>query len=131
MIKIILVDDHSIFRDGVKLWIENEGMGEVIAEASNGAEFIHTLQTLTPDLVIMDISMPVMDGIEATKKAVTLQPGIKILGITMHNDRNKYNDMILAGAKGFILKTSGKFEFEKAIQTVLSGNVFITNNIDL
>lgn len=129
MIKIILVDDHALFREGIKLWIENVGIGEVIAEASNGLELIDLLRLHTPDLVIMDFEMPIMGGIDATKMAIALQPDIKILGITMQNDMNRYIDMILAGAIGFMLKTSGKDEFEKAIRAVVQGECYFSEDL--
>lgn len=77
----------------------------------------------------MDIEMPLMGGIDATKMAIKLQPDIKILGITLQNDMNKYIDMILAGAIGFMLKTSGKDEFEKAIKSVVIGECYFSEDL--
>ncbi len=129
MMKIILVDNHTMFREGMKLWIENVGLGEVIAEASNGYEFIDLLRIMTPDLVIMDFELPLMNGVEATKFALKIQPEIKILGITLQNDLDKYIEMILAGAIGFMLKTSGKDEFEKAIKSVVMGECYFSEDL--
>lgn len=129
MKKIIIVDDHSLFREGIKLMLESNGFGEVIAEAENGSEFLEKLKTHKPDLVIMDIEMPVMNGCDATKKALELFPDLKILVLTMLNDRENYQDMINAGALGFVLKTSGKKEFEKAIETVLTGESYFSNDL--
>ena len=129
MNKIIIVDDHSLFREGIKLLIENEGLGEVIAEAENGAIFLDLLQTVIPDLVIMDIEMPVMDGLEATQQALKLYPGLKILVLTMLNQKANYFDMVNAGALGFVLKTSGKQEFEKAINTIMQGESYFSNDL--
>jgi len=129
MNKIIVVDDHSLFREGIKLLIENEGLGEVIAEAENGQVLLDLLKTLQPDLVIMDIEMPVMGGLEATRKALMIRPNLKILVLTMLNDKANYYDMITAGAIGFVLKTAGKQEFEKAINSISNGESYFSNDI--
>jgi len=129
MNKIILVDDHSLFREGIKLLIENEGIGEIVAEAENGEVFLQKLQVIQPDLVIMDIEMPVMNGLEATKKALALYPDLKILILTMLNEKSNYIDLVNAGALGFVLKTSGKIEFEKAIQAIAEGGNYFSNDI--
>jgi len=129
MNKIIIVDDHSLFREGIKLLIENEGFGEVIAEAENGKLFIDLLETLNPDLVIMDIEMPVMNGLEATINALKMRPDLKVLVLTMLSEKANYLDMLNAGAMGFVLKTSGKQEFEKAINAIMSGESYFSNEL--
>jgi len=118
-----------MFREGMKLLIETEGMGEVIAEAENGQEFLLLLEKYNPDLVLMDIEMPVMGGLEATTKAIALRPNLKILVLTMLSKKNNYTDMINAGAIGFVLKTSGKQELEKAIKTVIGGDSYFSNEL--
>ncbi|MDD2284535.1 MAG: response regulator transcription factor [Paludibacter sp.] len=129
MNKIIIVDDHALFREGIKLLIENEGLGEVVAEAENGQVLLDLLGTLQPDLVIMDIEMPVMGGLEATRKALMIRPGLKILVLTMLNDKANYFEMTNAGATGFVLKTAGKQEFEKAIKTIIKGESYFSNDV--
>lgn len=129
MNKIMLVDDHSLFREGIKLLIENEGLGEVIAEAENGKEFLDLLKTHNPDLVIMDIEMPVMGGLEATRKGLEMRPGLKILALTMLNEKANYVEMTNAGVIGFVLKTSGKQEFEKAIKAISQGENYFSNEL--
>lgn len=129
MNKIIIVDDHSLFREGIKLLIENEGFGKVIAEAENGQVFLDLISTHKPDLVIMDIEMPVMGGFEATKKALKIQPDLKILVLSMLSGKTNYFDMINAGAMGFVLKTSGKQEFEKAINAIMNGESYFSNEL--
>jgi DNA-binding NarL/FixJ family response regulator len=129
MNKIIIVDDHSLFREGIKLLIENEGIAEVIAEAENGLVFLDLLTSLTPDLVIMDIEMPVMDGLEATEKALKIRPDLKILVLTMLSEKANYFDLVNAGALGFVLKTSGKQEFERAINTIMNGGSYFSNEL--
>ena len=127
--KIIIVDDHLMFRDGMKYLIETEGMGEIIAEATNGQEFLKLLEIYDPDLVLMDLEMPVMGGIEATKKALELRPNLKILVLTMLGMKNNYTEVINAGVKGFIFKTSGKQELEKAIKTINNGGTYFSNEL--
>lgn len=124
--QIILVDDHPLFREGIKLLIEKENIGEVIAEAENGTEFLKLLEKLKPDLVLMDIAMPEMDGYEATKLAINKYPGLKILAISMFSDKENYENMISAGTMGFVLKTSGKNELEKAIKNVAKGESYFS-----
>lgn len=129
MNKIIVVDDHALFREGIKLLIENEGLGEVIAEAENGQMLLDLLKTLQPDLVIMDIEMPVMGGLEATHKALQIHPELKVLVLTMLNDKANYFDMTNAGVSGFVLKTAGKQEFEKAINAIIRGECYFSNDV--
>ncbi len=129
MNKIIIVDDHALFRQGIKLLIENENFGEVIAEAKNGKEFLDLLEIHHPDVVLMDIEMPVMDGLEATKLAMKMRPDLKILVLTMLSEKENYSDMVNAGALGFMLKTSGKAEFEKALQAVNNGDSYFSNEL--
>ncbi|MBN2519582.1 MAG: response regulator transcription factor [Bacteroidales bacterium] len=127
--KIIIVDDHDIFRDGIKSLLSFEGIAEVIAEAKNGKEFIDLLDNHSPDIVMMDIDMPVMNGIEATRLALTKKPQLNILVFTMFGEENYYYQMIEAGAKGFLLKSSSKSELEKAIHEVYTGQSYFSNDL--
>lgn len=129
MNKIIVVDDHALFREGIKLLIENEGLGKVIAEAENGQVLLEMLETLEPDLVIMDIEMPVMGGLEATRKALQIRPELRVLVLTMLNDKANYFEMTDAGVSGFVLKTAGKQEFERAINTIIRGACYFSNDV--
>ena len=124
--KIIIVDDHALFREGMKLMIEAEEIGEVIGEAENGQAFLDLLDKSIPDLVLMDIEMPVMDGMEATIKALALKASLKILMITMTGRKHDFEDMINAGARGFVLKTAGKLVIENAIKTVMAGDSYFS-----
>lgn len=127
--KIILVDDHLLFREGIKLLIETEGMGVVISEASNGQAFLDLLETQDPDIVLMDIEMPVMGGIEATEIAISRKPGLKILLVTMLDMLNDYAKLINIGAMGCVLKSAGKIELENAIKTVINGQSYFSNEL--
>ncbi|HEY3390885.1 MAG TPA: response regulator transcription factor, partial [Prolixibacteraceae bacterium] len=109
---IIIVDDHMIFRQGLKSLITIENIATVIAEASNGIEFIELLSHHKPDLVLMDIDMPHMNGMDATRKAMEMMPDLKIIAFTRFGDEDYYYKMIDLGVKGFILKSSGINELE-------------------
>ena len=104
-IKAILVDDHPVFREGIKFLISTKNFVDVVAEANNGKEFLNILPNFTPDIILMDIDMPEMNGIEATKKAMEKNPSLNILALTMFGDQIYYQKMIQAGVKGFLLKT--------------------------
>jgi DNA-binding NarL/FixJ family response regulator len=127
--KIILVDDHIIFREGIKALLTIEGIADVIGEASDGIAFLSLLDKLEPDLVLMDIAMPVMNGIEATKKAIERKPDLKILTLTLFGEEEYYNKMIKAGVKGFIQKKSDIAELKQAIATVTEGNDYFSSGI--
>jgi DNA-binding NarL/FixJ family response regulator len=126
---IIIVDDHLIFRQGLKSLITIENIATVMAEASNGKEFIELLSHQKPDLVLMDIDMPHMNGFEATRLALELQPELKIIVFTMFGDEDYYYRMIDLGVKGFILKSSGISELEKAIREVMLGESYFSNEL--
>ena len=126
---IIIVDDHLIFRQGLKSIISIENIANVIGEASNGLELLKLLTNLKPDLVLMDIDMPHMNGLDATEKAMELMPELKIIAFSMFSDEEYYYKMIDRGVKGFILKTSGIKELENAIQNVMSGDSYFSNEL--
>ena len=126
--KIILVDDHQIFRQGIKNLIRFENMGTVIAEASDGVEFIQLLTDHDPDLVLMDIDMPGLNGIDTTRKALKIKPDLRILAVTMFAKEDYLYQMIEAGAIGFILKSAGIYELEKAIHLGLKGEKYFSFN---
>ena len=127
--KIILVDDHQMFREGIKFLLSGMDDVEVIGEAFDGVQFIKLLETGRPDIVLMDISMPNMNGIEATHKALQLYPDLKIIVLSMYGDEGYYYNMIQAGAKGFILKKSGSTELTSAIKTVMEGGEYFSNEL--
>jgi DNA-binding NarL/FixJ family response regulator len=126
---LIIVDDHLIFRQGLKSLINLESIATVIGEASNGLEFIELLSHLKPDLVLMDIDMPHMNGMEATKKALEMFPDLKIIAFTMFGDEEYYYKMIDLGVKGFLLKSCGINELEKAIQDIMMGESYFSNEL--
>jgi DNA-binding NarL/FixJ family response regulator len=107
--RILIVDDHTLFRDGLKMLINHEADMEVVGEAENGQQAIESARGLQPDVILMDVKMPVMDGIEATRRILAEMPGIKILALSMYSGDGFNTGMMRAGALGFILK-GGEFE---------------------
>lgn len=129
MIKLIIVDDHKMVRAGLKKVLVSDKVADVIAEASNGIELMELLKNHKPDLLLMDVSMPEMDGIESTKKALELIPDLKILIISTYTDEEHCLKMIEAGAKGFVQKEAGIDELKKAILEISAGKTFYSPDI--
>ena len=117
--KIIIVDDHPLFREGLKLLIEMEGLGQVIAAAENGQVFLDLLKVMDPDLVLMDIEMPVMDGIEAVTIAKEIYPDVHFLMLTVFDDDEKLFEAIKAGASGYLLKDEKVANIVMAITEII------------
>lgn len=128
-IKILIVDDHEIFRMGVKLFLGKFMYVELIGEASNGNEFIDFLDTNSPDIVLLDVEMPELNGIEAASIAIKKQPFLKIIALTAHSNDEYVQSMIDLGAKGFLIKNISKETLEKAIQTVHNGGNYYSEEL--
>ena len=126
---VSIVDDHELFRDGLKLVLSQLNPVFKISEAANGQEFLKSLEMQVPDIVLMDINMPVLNGRETTKRALEMYPDLKIIAVTMYGEENFYMQMIEAGVKGIILKKAGKYELEQAIHEVLDGGNFFSQEI--
>ena len=127
--KVMIVEDHAIFREGLKRVISEMDDVELIGEAENGAMFLEMLKKATPDVVLMDIQMPVMDGIEATEKALKIDPSLKILVISMFGEEEYVYSMVEKGVSGFILKTSGIQDLERAIKKISNGQQYYSEEI--
>ncbi|MEZ5107112.1 MAG: response regulator transcription factor [Draconibacterium sp.] len=128
-ISICIVDDHTLFRNGLKLLLSTLNFIGEIFEANNGEEFVNGLKNNPVDIALLDIEMPIMNGIEAAKRAKEIQPSIKILALSMYSDKNYYLSMIDAGACGFLLKNSNFDEVEKAIIDVCNDKSYISIEI--
>src|SRR6056297_2921344 len=128
-IRLIIVDDHKMFRDGIKFILEEIENVEVVAEASNGEELLSILKVIKPDMILMDINMPVMNGIDATKKAFEIYPDMKILVLSMFGDEAYYNSMIDLGVQGFVLKDADIEELRDAIQRIADGNTYFSQDL--
>jgi DNA-binding NarL/FixJ family response regulator len=128
-IKLLIVDDHKIFRDGLKLLLGQFHFIGEIEEASDGKDFLDTLESGLPDLVLMDINMPVMGGIEATKEALKRYPELKIIVLTTFHDEDYVEQMMMAGVEGYMLKRSTPEEFEEALLKVRNGGNYFSDEI--
>jgi len=122
IISVIIADDHIIFRKGLATILNEIPSVKVVAETSNGHELLDVLKTKSADVILMDIKMPGMDGIEATKKVKNKYPETQIIALTMHEEIGYFNKMIEAGASGFLLKNTNKDQLEKAIYAVFAGD---------
>jgi len=129
MTRIIIVDDHRMFRESLRKILTIEKVAEVVAEAANGKEFLSLLDQHTPDLVLMDIAMPELNGIEATKLGIEKQPDLKVLCLSSFGDEKYYFNMVEAGAKGFVLKNAGINELENAIRDVANGGSWFSSEL--
>lgn len=123
-IKIIIADDHEIFRDGFKLMLSKQMDITLIGEAADGRELVELVKEKLPDLIITDIKMPIMDGIEAAKKVAALYPDMGIIGLSMFDEDDLIIDMLEAGAKGYLLKNANKEQILEAIKTVYNGDPY-------
>jgi len=128
-LKIIVVDDHKLFREGLKILLSNLEEVDEVLEAPDGEAFLNMLKTCHPDLVLMDIEMPRINGIEATARAIEMFPDLKILALSMYSDEEYFQKMVDAGVCGFLLKNSEFSEVKKAITSVLQGNNYFTEEI--
>ena len=125
-IRILLADDHGIVRKGLRLFLEqNPGM-EVVGEAADGREAVSLAEKLHPEVVIMDISMPTLNGVEATAQIVKNNPQVGVIILSMHSDEGYLVRTLTAGAKGYLLKDSAEADLIRAIQTVVKGRPFFS-----
>lgn len=129
-IKIVLVDDHQLFRDGLKNILNTKSNMNVIAEASNGREAVKVCSKLSPDVAILDVSMPDMNGLEATSQILNLNPNIKVIGLSMYSSKQFIEGMFKAGAFAYLLKDGDAEEFINAITTVMYGKKYLAKRID-
>lgn len=128
-LKIYIVDDHKLFREGLKLLLSTQEFVKHIYEASNGKEFVENLSLTDCDIVLMDIEMPGMNGIEATEAALRLKPGLKVIVLSMYGDEQYYYKMVDAGVKGFVLKNSGIEKVIEAISRVAVGENYFSEEL--
>lgn len=129
MIRVLVVDDHAILRDGIRSILESQEDVIVVGEASDGAEALEFVSKLLPDIVLMDISMPNTNGLEATRLIKERFPQVKVLILTQHDNREYIAPALGAGASGYVLKRSGRREMLNALRQVHEQGVFLTSNI--
>jgi two-component system response regulator NreC len=124
-IRVVIADDHTIVRSGLNLLMSSEKGIEVVGEASDGASAVDQVQELQPDVVLMDIGMPGLNGLDATRKIKELAPEVSILVLTMHRSEEYFFQMLEAGASGYILKGAETSDLIRAVRSVARGDVFI------
>ena len=124
-IRVLIADDHTIVRSGVHLLLESEADIEVVGEALNGLEALAQAENLQPDVILMDISMPEMDGLEATRQVKLRWPAINVLMLTMHRSDEYFFEALKVGASGYILKAADTDELVNAVRVVGQGEVFL------
>ena len=125
-IKILLADDHKILRNGLSALIEKQENLELIGEVENGQKAVQLTCELKPDIVIMDIIMPDLNGIEATQQIIAKTTGVKVIALSVHSDKRFVAGMLKAGASGYLLKENTFEELVKAVHTVIEGNIYIS-----
>jgi two-component system response regulator NreC len=125
-IRILLADDHKIVRDGLRALLKNQSGMEVIAEAGDGRSTVQMVQELLPNVVIMDIAMPDMNGIEATRQITATAPNVKIVALSMHSDKRFVAEMLKAGASGYLLKDCAFEELDNAIRAVIANRIYLS-----
>lgn len=130
MINVLIADDHQMFIDGLKALLRDIPGIKVVGEASNGKEAIDHCQKNPVDIVIMDVNMPEMDGVEATKALFKKNKGLKVLGLSMHRDRHFIADMLKSGASGYILKNTGKKDLVEAIHSLYKGETYVSEEVN-
>lgn len=128
-IRVLLADDHKIVRDGLRALIERHDGMQVVAEAETGREALILARKHNPNVVIMDISMPDLNGIDATRQILEEVPGVKVIALSMHSDRQFVDGMLRAGVSGYLLKDCAADELIQCIQIVLSGRVWLSPGI--
>jgi len=127
--RIMLADDHKMIRDGLRALIEKHKSMEIVGEAADGKTAVQMVKKLSPEVVVIDIGMPDLNGIEATRQITALKCKPKVIGLSMHADRRYVAQMLKAGASGYILKDSAFEELARAIQTVVKGQTYLSPQI--
>lgn len=129
MTRVLLVDDHKILREGLRTLLEQEDDIHIIGEADNGRASVKLASELAPDLVIMDLAMPDLNGIDATRRITEADPNARVLALSMHSDGRYVRGMLQAGARGYILKDCAAEELTRAIRTVMAGQLYVSPGV--
>ncbi len=129
-VRVILADDHKIMREGIHALLENEPGIEVIGEADGGETAVRLTREHKPDVVIMDITMPDLSGIEATRRILADMPEVKIIALSMHSDRRFVREMLAAGAAGYLLKDAAYEELRNALNAVRHNQTYLSPSLD-
>mgnify|MGYP000962199530 CR=1 FL=1 len=129
MIKVLLAEDHTIVRKGLRSLLDGEADIYVVGEAENGQQAVEKTQLLLPDVVLMDITMPVLNGLEATRQIKSLHPSIKVVVLTVHSTQEYVFQILQAGGSGYVLKQAAVSELIQAIRAVFQGDSFLSPSI--
>ncbi|MHC4855324.1 MAG: response regulator [Planctomycetota bacterium] len=127
--KVLLVDDHEIMREGISALLRRYSEFEVVGQAADGRRALEMASQLKPDIIIMDVGMPNLNGVDATKQLLSMNPELKIMALSTHSDGAIVAKMIKAGAKGYILKESAFEELVEGLNTLQDGRTFLCNKI--
>lgn len=127
---ILLADDHELFREGLKSLLEAECDFSVIGTAGNGLDAVRLTKELAPDVVVMDVAMPLLNGIEATRRISALKNGSRVIALSMHDDLRFVSEMMCVGARGYLLKDCALLEMCDGIRTVLDGSIALSRKIN-
>jgi DNA-binding NarL/FixJ family response regulator len=126
---IVLADDHAMMRGGIRSILEHSDSVVIVGEAANGREAIELASKLAPDVVLIDISMPDLNGVEATRRIHAIDPKIAVIALSMHSDARYVTGMLDAGARGYLLKTCDAAELVRAIEAVRRGKLYVTSDV--
>jgi DNA-binding NarL/FixJ family response regulator len=129
LIRVVLADDHSVVRQGLRAWLERSGYIQVVGEAADGREAVAMAEELQPDVVVMDIAMPMLNGIDATAQIMRRNPETKVIILSMHADESYILRALGAGAKGYLLKESTEADVLPAVRSVTDGKPYFTPSI--
>ena len=124
--RILLVDDHAVVRQGFKMILGAQSDMEIVGEAANGREAVELAAQLKPDIVVMDVAMPELNGIEATRRVIASDPHTRVIALSMHKDSVYVREILRAGARGYLLKDSGADDLVKAIRAVAGGESYLS-----
>ncbi len=128
-VKVVIADDHTLMRSGLKLMLTNQPDISVVGEAADGAEALKLVEALRPDIVLLDVSMPEMNGLECMKRIREIDAAVKVILLTMHEDIRYLKEGFAAGASGYVLKKAADDVLYEAIRTVRAGEVFVQNSM--
>jgi DNA-binding NarL/FixJ family response regulator len=127
--RILIADDHDVVRSGLRVLLHSFPDFSVVGEASNGEEAVRLALERKPDVILMDISMPVMDGIEATTRILAQHPDSRVIILSVHEDEEYVHQILMAGARGYVLKNAGRKDIARAVRTAVSGERFFSPGI--
>ncbi len=128
-IRILLADDHEVMRSALRLLLDSREEFTVVGEAGNGREVLGMVESAVPDVVVMDINMPELNGIEATRQLRAAYPQVRVLGLSIHMKGRMVSEMLSAGARGYVPKNSAASELLEAIHTVMTGKMYISPEV--